>query len=393
MLMSLRLKKAQTMKQILPITNGLFAHINYTFREGVTKTNLDLMFLGEYGNRNPSAIVELIQTTEGSKLTNEDLTTLGAVILEMFQDRWDKLGAIYDIEYDPIHNYLDEWEDKSEEKVDRDVAMGKTGFTAYGHTEGVAGTRTDTYNTTNRVDEDNSKTRTDNLQSLVTHDTTETERRVDALKEETTYGRSDTRTDNLTEGTQQSSNGRSDSGDQNKVVAFNQSSSSLTDEKSSGEGHSDVMNSTVQNTGTQTNASTGKDTIDNTGTRTTTTEDDGTVTTANTGTQTVVDDNSVVTTQTGTVTRGNTSTTTHGGRDDTASNGTESEDIDRDRERSGSHSGNIGNLTSQKMIGEEIALWRWNYVREILNDVKEFCTLPVYLNATKFSLVDQEDED
>ena len=30
---------------------------------------------------------------------------------------------------------------------------------------------------------------------------------------------------------------------------------------------------------------------------------------------------------------------------------------------------------------------------EILNDVKEFCTLPVYLNSTEYSCVDTTDED
>lgn len=385
----LTMKKAQKMKEILPLTNGLFAHMDYTFIDGVTKPNLDLMFLGDFGKRNPSNIVELIQTNEGEVLTDADLTKLAACIVETFKDRWDKLGDIYSIEYDPIHNYLDEWSDTSDEDVSRSGATGRTGFTAYGHTESLSGMRADTYDTNTTTDEDNSKTRTDRLKTEVTRDTTQTERRTDALKEETTYGRQDQRTDNLTEGIQQATNGRTDSGNQNKVVAFNQTQSSLTDEASSGEGHSDTMNQTTQNTGTQTSALSGKDTVDNTGTRTTTTEDDGTVTTDNTGTQTIVDDNTVSVTQTGTVTRGTNSTTTHGGRDDSAFNETESETIGRDRTRSGSHSGNIGNITSQKMISEEIALWKWNYVREILNDVKEFCTLPVYLNATEYSLVDQ----
>jgi hypothetical protein len=63
-----------------------------------------------------------------------------------------------------------------------------------------------------------------------------------------------------------------------------------------------------------------------------------------------------------------------------------------EKDRIGRHFGNIGNLTSQKMILEEINLWKWNYMQEILNDVKEFCTLPVYLHATEWQLVDQQDE-
>lgn len=386
-------KRAQKIKKIIPKTNGIFGHMNYTFIEGVTKPNLDIQFVANWGLRNPSPIVETVQTEYGEQLSDADLTLLASLILEMYKDRWDKLAQIYSIEYDPIHNYLDEWEDTSDETVDRDVAMGKTGYTAYGHTEGLNATRIDTLNTTNSVDEDKSRTRTDNLESEVTRDTTDTERRTDALKEETTYGRSDSRTDNLTEGVQQSTSGSTQDANDNSVVAFNQTTSSLTDEASSSGSHNESLTATTQNTGTQTNASSGKDTVDNTGTRTTVTEGDGTVTTENTGTQTIVDDNSIVTTQTGTVTRGTQSTTTHGGRDDTVSNGTESEDIQRDRDRSGTHSGNIGNITSQKMIAEEIALWKWKYVQEILSDVKEFCTLPVYLNATEWSLQEVEEEE
>ena len=32
------------------------------------------------------------------------------------------------------------------------------------------------------------------------------------------------------------------------------------------------------------------------------------------------------------------------------------------------------------------------YMQEILEDVKEFCTLPVYLNAAKYQLVEVDDD-
>jgi len=386
------LKEVQKIKQIFPKTNGLFQHMQYNFRSNLSKIHLDLMFLGEYGNRNPSNMVETVQTTYGEVLSDQDLTLLASLIVDMFKDRWDKLGAIYDIQYDPIHNYLDEWEDTSNETVDRDASSSGSGYTTYGKTESETSTRTDTFNRTDSTDEDKSRTRTDALESETTRDLTQVETRTDALKEETTYGRSELRTDNLSEGLSQTSSGTSTSDTDEKVVPFNANASQLTNESDNDGSHSDTVTGTTTNTGTQTNASSGKDTVDNTGTRTTRLEDDGTVTTENTGTQTIVDDNSITTTQTGTVTRGNTASITHGGRDDTSNSGTESEDISRDRDRSGSHSGNIGNITSQKMLNEEIALWKWNYVREILNDVKEFCTLPVYLHATRYALVDQEED-
>lgn len=380
------LKKAQKIKEIIPKTNGIFGHMNYTFPNDISKDNLDVMFYANWGKRNPSPVVETCQTTYGEQLTNADLNLLAALILEMYKPRWDKLAEIYNIEYDPIHNYLDEWEDTMSQNTDRDVTNSKTGSTTYGMTENVTGSRTDTHNMLTSVDEDKSKTRTDLLAETTTRDMEQTATRTDALKEETTYGRSDTRTDNLSEGLTQTSSGTSTSDTDEKVVPFNANASQLTNESDNDGSHSDSVTGTTTNTGTQTNASSGKDTVDNTGTRTTVTENDDTITVNNTGTQTIVDDNSIETSVTGTVTRQTTSATTHGGKDDTTSSGTEAEDVEIGRDRSGSHSGNIGNITSQKMIAEEIALWRWKYVQDILADVKEFCTLPVYLNATEWSL-------
>lgn len=380
------LKKAQKIKEIIPKTNGIFGHMNYTFPNNISKDNLDVMFYANWGKRNPSPVVETCQTTYGQQLTNADLNLLAALILEMYKPRWDKLAEIYNIEYDPIHNYLDEWEDTMSQNTDRDVTNSKTGSTTYGMTENVTGSRTDTHNMLTSVDEDKSKTRTDLLAETTTRDMEQTATRTDALKEETTYGRNDTRTDNLSEGLTQSSSGTSTSNTDEKVVPFNANASQLTNESDNDGSHSDSVTGTTTNTGTQTNASSGKDTVDNTGTRTTVTENDDSITVNNTGTQTIVDDNSSETSVTGTVARQTSSATTHGGKDDTTSSGTESEDVEVGRDRSGSHSGNIGNITSQKMIAEEIALWRWKYVQEILSDVKEFCTLPVYLNATEWSL-------
>lgn len=380
------LKKAQKIKEIIPKTNGIFGHMNYTFPNDISKDNLDVMFYANWGKRNPSPVVETCQTTYGEQLTNADLNLLAALILEMYKPRWDKLAEIYNIEYDPIHNYLDEWEDTMSQNTDRDVTNSKTGSTTYGMTENVTGSRTDTHNMLTSVDEDKSKTRTDLLAETTTRDMEQKARRTDALKEETTYGRSDLRTDNLSEGLTQTSSGTSTSDTDEKVVPFNANASQLTNESDNDGSHSDSVTGTTTNTGTQTNASSGKDTVDNTGTRTTVTENDDTITVNNTGTQTIVDDNSIETSVTGTVTRQTTSATTHGGKDDTTSSGTEAEDVEIGRDRSGSHSGNIGNITSQKMIAEEIALWRWKYVQDILADVKEFCTLPVYLNATEWSL-------
>lgn len=47
--------------------------------------------------------------------------------------------------------------------------------------------------------------------------------------------------------------------------------------------------------------------------------------------------------------------------------------------RTYTHSGNIGNLTTQQLMNQEIELWKWNYISSILTDVKDFLTIPIYM--------------
>ena len=482
-------KRAQKIKQILPLTDGLFTKMTFVFPEGISKANLDLMFLANYGNRNPSPIVEIVQSEYGEVLSSSELTQLAQAIEQMYTDRWTKLGGIYSIEYDPIHNYLDEWEDESDETIDRDVTNSGNSATIYGKTQTETIMRTDNLTQRVVVDEDtsdtrtddltktetrnlsNSETRTDNLSEQTTYGKTDTrtdnlsesisygktDTRTDNLSEEVTYGKTDTRTDNLTENktygrtdtrtdnllqTEAHSNSIGDSGsNSDSVFAFNSASAVPTDSSTSSNTRTETLGGTVANTGTsanaqsgsdgktntgtqtdalsgkdsktntgtqasvlsgsdgktntgtQTNALSGSDTKSNTGTRTTGGTNTGTVTTADTGSETIVGakDSTTTTTNTGTRTTGDQMST--GGTDSTTKSGSMSEDVTSGRDRSGRHFGNIGNLTSQKMILEEINLWKWNYMQEILNDVKDFCTLPVYLNATEWQLVDQPDED
>ena len=454
--MMLTKRKAQKIKQIFPLTDGLFTKMTFTFPEGITKSNLDLIFLSNYGKRNPSPVVEMIQGDYGEQLTSAELTQLAQAIEQMYSDRWTKLGGIYDIEYDPIHNYLDEWEDESDETIDRDVTNSGTSSTTYGKTQTETIIRTDNLTQQEVIDENtrntktddltktetrnlsNSETRTDNLSEQTTYGKTDTrtdnlsesktygktDTRTDNLSESTTYGRTDTRTDNLLQ-TSSESNSITDAGNKGEnVYAFNSSSAVPVNTSSSGNTHNETLGGTTANTGTQavaasgndtkantgtvtnaesgsdgktntgtqTNALSGSDTKSNTGTRTTGGTNTGTVTTADTGTETIAGekDSTKTTTNTGSRTTGDQMST--GGTDGTTKSGTVSEDVTSGRDRSGRHFGNIGNLTSQKMILEEINLWRWNYMQEILNDVKEFCTLPVYLNASEWTLVEDDDE-
>lgn len=452
-----QMRKAQTIKQVLPITNGLFTKMNYNFLSGISKSNLDLMFISNYGLRNPAPIVETIQGTYGEKLTSEELTMLAGSIVEMYKDRWNKLGGIYAIEYDPIHNYLDEWEDTSDEVLDGESSRSESASTTYGKTQTETIQRTDNLTERNVYEEDTTSTRTDDLtktetrnlevESTRTDNLTEemsygkTDTRTDNLSEEVTYGKVDTRTDNLTESktygktdtrtdnlasSSSETHSDTDSGSNDDTVhAFNASTALPTTGSTSSNTNSGSVSisgtntGTVANvesgtdgktnTGTQATATTGSDektntgTVanvlsgsdekTNTGTRTTVNADTGTVTTADEGTEQTVGEKDSTNTKTNTGTRNTTDQISFGGLDSTSKSGSSTQDVTTTRDRSGRHFGNIGNLTSQKQILEEINLWKWNYMNEILSDVKEFCTLPVYLNASEWQLVDQDEDN
>lgn len=64
-------------------------------------------------------------------------------------------------------------------------------------------------------------------------------------------------------------------------------------------------------------------------------------------------------------------------KDKTISNETTSE-RDYTRSRSVSHSGNIGNLSYQNLINQEIELWKWSIVDQVVSDVADVLTLNIY---------------
>lgn len=52
--------------------------------------------------------------------------------------------------------------------------------------------------------------------------------------------------------------------------------------------------------------------------------------------------------------------------------------VTTDKARQSKHTGNIGNLTTQQLMKQEIELWKWNFVESILADLKDFLTIPIY---------------
>lgn len=246
----MRLKrKLPTVKERIPRLNGIFSHMKYEF-PGFTSLTLDTMFFANYSLKNTSQLVEIFDFEENGQLTDESLTTLSAILLEMFKPKWDKLKGLHSAEYDPLHNYLDEWEDKSD------------------------GTK----------DFDGKNVRSDDFSDV----------RTDDLKENRTYSGNNNETDS--------------------TYAFNSVNAVPTDSMNGGD------------SGTETVTNDGSVTVNKTGTRTDTMDQD---------------------------------TTLH-------------------EERKGKHFGNIGNITTQQLIREEISTWQWNFMEEVLKDVMSQLTIPIY---------------
>ena len=266
-------RKPQKVKEIFPVVDGLFTKIDFDF--GVTKSLLDVMFVGNYGNKNPSCFVENIQSEYGEELTSSNLELIAASLMALYSDKWEKLKAVPELEYDPIHNYLDEWEDHSDGTESKTNGISSTRQDAKGTTVTTTGTRTDNLLETETINESES-----------------------------------------------GSNSQTDS-----VYGFNSSTANPSDASSGSNSKSNTGSNSIANTGTQQNS------------------------------QSVV----------------------NSGNDTRTLNETDTLSGSDSRDREGWHRGNIGNLTSQKMIKEEIELWKWNFINQVLTDVCDFCTLPIYL--------------
>lgn len=264
-------------KDCLPLVNGLWHYIDYQFPEifEIDSSQLDVLFLSNWSMRTAAPLLNVLHDDDDSTmLTATELENLAGIVNGMYKHKWDKMMAVAELEYDPIHNYHDHLVEGIEysEGIDR--------------TKGASGS--------------NYSTRTDNLSEGVTD------------------GRTLTETHNMT-------NSGSDSRD-NGIYGFN-SSTSVGDTDTSG-----------------TNSNTESGTI--------TTVHSGTMTTTNTGTQTNAGSNSY--------------------------SGTEGEDTEGTKLREYTKSGNIGNISTQKLLNEELDLWRYNFLCEMMRDVANLVSLPIY---------------
>lgn len=261
-------------KEVFPVENGLFYHLHYSLNDIITDADLDDMFVANLGLKSISPIVSHI--LDGKRqLSQADLTRLARMILGKYKYKWDKDLAVMEAEYDPLHNYLDEYQEHRDEVRDEENV--------------------------------------------------ETKNLTTGVQEAGTHG--NTRTDNLEEnrtGTDDSTT--TETGSANRYGLNSSSATGVTTDSA-----------------------------------TTTVDDDNTMRRVNTGTQT----------NSGTDSLNRTVSETGTDRNE--------RDADNDYDKEGYHRGNIGNISTQKLINEELELWKWNIIDEIMNDVRDFCTIAMYI--------------
>lgn len=232
---------------------------------------------------------------------------------------------------------------------------GKTHTRTDNLTHGKTGTDTNTLNLTD--------TRTDNLTHGKIGTDTNTLNLTDSRTDDLTHGK--TGTDTLTLNTEVLTTPDLQNDTTNEVYGFDSNSA-----VPSGEQHTSATGTnTVENTGTETTAYNTSET------------DTGTQTTTHTGTDATAYDTTETDTGTQTTTHTGTDATTYGatetdtGTQTDADTGTDSRNLQHTLTRYG----NIGVTTSQQMIQAERDLWMWNFFNNVVfKDMDNLLTIAIY---------------
>ena len=491
------MRRPSRVHEVIPLINGLFAHMDYTFWD-FTDEELEILMESRFGQRPVAPLLDIIQgppddpCAPRAPLTDAQLTLLANIILKTFRNKWDRLGAIHSLEYDVLKNYLDEYQevlrDDTDVSTERDVQRSDENnelsrLTTTSDTEGEQSNVSSNESTNvrnddfvsefSRVSKDNQlrtdsleeskvrseatdATRTDNLSEEIERSLEGSETRTDNLEERLakSVDTVQTRTDNLqdattgsgTENVTHSGGGYTEStdrvlastGSENNAAGlygFNSSTpvgDSTSDTDASKDEHETIEkvhtgsktdnlskseSTTVNHTGTQGNNSETDESYvkgnigtqgkinhsdesvskSNTGTQQTLTDVDEAYIKANRGTQGIEEDTSI-SDSTHTTDDQESSSVSHGASSGknlssaTTESNTESnkQNVSRltdssivnsalARAKQSIHKGNIGNLTPQQLITQEIELWRWNFIDEVMSDIKSMITIPIYI--------------
>ena len=317
-----------------PLTTGIFDSLqalDVPWKTLGIDSSLDLFFITNYGQRNISPLTNTC-LDENGKLTVAKQTLLATALFNLYGTNWAKEYAILSLQYDPIENYSME-----EKHTGNDTKLETP--TNWKDTE--TKTPTDWVSTETQTPTDWKSTETKTPTDWVSSET----------QTPTDWVSTETQSPDQWKKTTESLKANNDIDASSGLYAFNSASAvpisesdTQTDAKTTEE-QTGTFEKTVEQTGTFT-----KD-ISQTGTFQTETEQTGTFKNE--------------TQQTGTFKTEHERTGTY--EDKTTYNST----LKR--------TGNIGTVTSQMMIGEEIDLWKWNYFCDVVfPDIAKALTISLY---------------
>lgn len=404
--------------EVFPFDNGLFSHIDYQFWN-FNSDELDLLLLSKCGARAISPIVNLVRNHSDSVLSDSQLAKLGTLILKQYKFKWDKLINLHALEYDILKNYIDEYDEvmtdddsssssKTLAKVEEEdqishsaSSSGSSNTQSTQSTNDSESNRQDTFTSNFSRTTSDTTLRTDDLEESKVENEDSTSLRTDDLLDSSEGTSSDSQTYNggnyvETTSRQLSSSGGVDSSD--SIYGFN--SNDAVNDKASSTDSTSSENETITKTHSgqkvDSVAKNNTESTEHTGTQSVDDNVNKSSIKTNSGTQTTTEDVSIQDTttnndsQTNTISSEGSSSSLNESTQNVSSSkennsklvskADEDSIINRalNRARKYIHKGNIGNFTPQQLISQEIDLWRWNFIEEVLNDVKTFITIPIY---------------
>ena len=271
---------------------------------------------------------------DGTPLTQAQRTTIAQTVYQMFIKKWDRLWDLYNIEYNPIHDYNLVENETIEGENEQTVGMTGTDIHDISRSETDGGT--DSTTTTETI----ANTGTDT--TVVDGDTTDTGTNTTVVDGETT----DTGTVGVSETTNT----------ERGIYGFNSSTDQGSDTEYVTHNSTETRNLAATNDTTTTETRNLASTTD-----TTTTETKNLQTTDNT-------------------TESRTRNLTH------SATNSDVQTRNLQDETSGSHnstrelqkSGNIGFNKPQEMLTAELEFWQWNFFKSVFEDIDTVLTMCVY---------------
>ena len=159
------------MKQIFPNpSNGIFNYINIENTGLTNKNYLNILYHTNNSEKTISPLLESFVTD--NTITNDNLTTLGHLIEQMYTEKWKGLYKTITLSYNPIENY----NMTESENTETDFTNNQTNSSTTQNKANVSQTDTSTVQNTSNVDIQtygfNSSTAVDKDKNSSTDDTT-----------------------------------------------------------------------------------------------------------------------------------------------------------------------------------------------------------------------------